>query len=119
MFYGSCESYEKVRMYHHAKATCTVCLVARLFACYCACATILRNGDNIMELQRLLVCEGVQALKGEENMTDALLRNAYGDDPLQRRNAVALTQYINRCTCIMFRQRASAVVQLPFSFQKR
>ena len=37
-----------------------------------------------------------QALKGEADMTDALLRNVYGDDPSMRSNADTLARYVKR-----------------------
>lgn len=39
----------------------------------------------------------MQALKGQEDMTDVLLRNVYGDDTTRRHNAAALAQYVRRC----------------------
>jgi hypothetical protein len=39
----------------------------------------------------------LQALKGQEDMTDVLLRNVYGDDTSRRHNAAALAQYVRRC----------------------
>ena len=39
----------------------------------------------------------LQALKGEADMTDALLRNVYGGDPSMRSHADTLARYVKRC----------------------
>ena len=38
----------------------------------------------------------LQALKGEADMTDALLRNVYGDEPAMRSHADTLARYVKR-----------------------
>ncbi len=38
-----------------------------------------------------------QALKGEGDMVDALLRNVYANDATQRPHADTLTRYVQRC----------------------
>ncbi len=42
-------------------------------------------------------CPGAgQALKGEEDLEDALLRNVYGNDPAKEREAAVLAKYVTR-----------------------
>lgn len=94
MFYGSCESYEKVqssiirRCSHVIAHYVLVCIMQRpnSFVCY-------RGHDLYISLREFVQ---VQALKGEGTLADALLRNVYGDDPTQRPHAFALAKYIER-----------------------
>ena len=84
MFYGSCESYEKVR------PACTAKYPRGVLPALCMKCTSRLGGHNT-EVGQL------QALKGQEDMTDVLLRNIYGDDTTRRHNAAALAQYVRRC----------------------
>ena len=82
MFYGSCESYEKVG--RHALQSTPGCVARTVYAPAVSVATT----PKLVKLQ---------ALKGQEDMTDVLLRNVYGDDASRRHNAAALAQYVRRC----------------------
>jgi hypothetical protein len=80
MFYGSCESYEKVRS---VQGRTNVDVLATASYQYVYSVT-------------MRMCAKMQALKGQEDMADVLLRNVYGDDNSKRHNAVALAQYVRR-----------------------
>jgi hypothetical protein len=84
MFYGSCESYEKV------SSTCTAEYPKGVLHALCiyAPAVSVATTPKLVKLQ---------ALKGQEDMTDVLLRNVYGDDTSKRHNAATLAQYVRRC----------------------
>ena len=56
-------------------------------------STCITNGST-----EVSIC--AQALKGEEVMVEALLRNVYGNDQAQRQSADTLARYVQRCAII-------------------
>ena len=89
-FYGACESYEKVRR----SPTIATIQTKRSSIAY-ASSKLITSGSF-----EIFIC--AQALKGEEVMVEALLRNVYGNDQAQKQNADTLARYVQRyCTRVL------------------